>query len=52
VNPILRLRQRELLRLVAESNSTKQVAPRLGLSTKISNALRLVRYAVRVGLIP
>jgi DNA-binding CsgD family transcriptional regulator len=38
VNPILRLRQRELLRLVAESNSTKQVAPRLGSSTKISNA--------------
>jgi DNA-binding NarL/FixJ family response regulator len=62
---LLTLRQREVLRLVAESNSTKQVAARLGLSTKTIEAHRgaimerlairdlagLVRFAIRTGLV-
>jgi DNA-binding NarL/FixJ family response regulator len=58
-------RQREVLRLVAEGNSTKQVASRLGLSTKTVEAHRgaimqrlgirdlpsLVRFALKAGLI-
>ena len=58
-------RQREVLRLVAEGYSTKQVAARLGLSVKTVEAHRgaimnrlgirdlagLVRFAVRVGLV-
>jgi DNA-binding NarL/FixJ family response regulator len=58
-------RQREVLRLVAEGCSTKQVAARLHLSTKTVEAHRaaimdrlgirdlagLVRFAIRVGLI-
>jgi DNA-binding NarL/FixJ family response regulator len=59
------LRQREVLRLVAEGNSTKQVAARLGLSAKtveghrgaimkrlgIRDLAGLVRFAVRAGLV-
>jgi DNA-binding NarL/FixJ family response regulator len=62
---ILTARQREVLRLVAEGNSTKQVAARLGLSVKTVEAHRgaimerlgirdlagLVRFAVREGLV-
>lgn len=62
---VLTPRQREVLRLVAEGNSTKQVAARLGLSTKTVEAHRhaimerlgirdlagLVRLAVRAGLV-
>jgi DNA-binding NarL/FixJ family response regulator len=62
---VLTPRQREILQLVAEGNSTKQVAARLGLSTKTVEAHRsalmqrlgirrvteLVRFAIRVGLI-
>jgi DNA-binding NarL/FixJ family response regulator len=62
---LLTLRQREVLRLVAEGNSTKQVAARLGLSVKTVEAHRgaimerlgirdlasLVRFAIRAGLI-
>jgi DNA-binding NarL/FixJ family response regulator len=62
---VLTLRQREVLRLVAEGNSTKQVAGRLGLSAKTVEAHRsaimerlgirdlasLVRFAVRAGLV-
>lgn len=58
-------RQREVLRLVAEGHSTKQVAARLGLSAKTVEAHRgaimrrlgihdlagLVRFAVRAGLV-
>jgi DNA-binding NarL/FixJ family response regulator len=61
----LTARQREVLRLVAEGNSTKQVASRLGLSTKTVEAHRgaimqrlgirdlpsLVRLALKAGLI-
>jgi DNA-binding NarL/FixJ family response regulator len=61
----LTLRQREVLRLVAEGNSTKQVAARLGLSAKtveghrgaimkrlgIRDLAGLVRFAVRAGLV-
>jgi DNA-binding NarL/FixJ family response regulator len=61
----LTLRQREVLRLVAEGNSTKQIAARLGLSAKTVEAHRgaimdrlgirdlagLVRFAVRAGLV-
>ena len=63
---LLTLRQREVLRLVAEGNSTKQIAARLGLSVKTVEAHRgavmqrldihdlagLVRFAVRSGLVP
>jgi len=58
-------RQREILQLVAEGNSSKQVAARLGISLKTVEAHRgqimerlgvhdvtgLVRFAIRVGLI-
>lgn len=61
----LTLRQREVLRLVAEGNSTKQIATRLGLSAKTVEAHRaaimerldihdlagLVRFAIRSGLV-
>jgi DNA-binding NarL/FixJ family response regulator len=61
----LTLRQREVLRLVAEGNSTKQVAAQLGLSAKTVEAHRgaimerlgirdlagLVRFAIRSGLV-
>jgi DNA-binding NarL/FixJ family response regulator len=62
---LLTSRQREVLRLVAEGNSTKQVAARLGLSVKTVEAHRgaimerlgirdlagLVRFAMRAGLV-
>jgi DNA-binding NarL/FixJ family response regulator len=62
---VLTTRQREVLRLVAEGNSTKRVAARLGLSAKTVEAHRsaimerlgirdlagLVRFAVRAGLV-
>jgi DNA-binding NarL/FixJ family response regulator len=62
---LLTLRQREVLRLVAEGNSTKQVAAHLGLSVKTVEAHRgaimerlgirdlagLVRFAIRAGLV-
>jgi DNA-binding NarL/FixJ family response regulator len=62
---LLTLRQLEVLRLVAEGNSTKQVAARLGLSAKTVEAHRgaimerlgirdlagLVRFAMRAGLV-
>ena len=62
---LLTLRQREVLRLVAEGNSTKKVAARLGLSVKTVEAHRgaimerlgirdlasLVRFAIRAGVI-
>jgi len=62
---LLTQRQREVLRLVAEGNSTKKVAARLGLSVKTVEAHRgaimerlgirdlasLVRFAIRAGLI-
>lgn len=61
----LTLRQREVLRLVAEGNTTKEVASRLGLSQKTIEAHRsaimqrlgikelagLVRFAIRSGLV-
>ena len=59
-------RQREILQLVAEGLSTKEIAHKLNLSTKtvethrtqlmerldIHNVSGLVRYAIRIGLIP
>ena len=62
---VLTLRQREVLRLVAEGNSTKRIAGRLGISVKTVEAHRgaiterlsirdlagLVRFAVRAGLV-
>lgn len=62
---VLTLRQREVLRLVAEGNSTKQIAGQLGLSAKTVEAHRsaimerlgirdlagLVRLAIRTGLV-
>jgi len=62
---LLTLRQREVLRLVAEGSTTKQVAARLGLSVKTVEAHRgaimerlgirdlagLVRFAIRAGLV-
>lgn len=59
-------RQREILQLIAEGNSTKEIAFSLGLSGKTVDAHRaqlmkklsihdlpgLVRYAMRVGLVP
>ena len=62
---LLTLRQREVLRLVAEGDSTKQIAAKLGLSAKTVEAHRsaimgrlgirdlagLVRFAVREGLV-
>jgi len=67
VDPLQALtpRQREVLQLVAEGNSTKEIAHRLGLSPKTVETHRaqlmerlgvhdvpgLVRFAVRVGLV-
>lgn len=62
---VLTLRQREVLRLVAEGSSSKQIAGRLGLSAKTVEAHRaaimdrldihdlagLVRFAIRSGLV-
>ena len=62
---ILTLRQREILQLVAEGKSTKEIADLLGISIKTAEAHRsqlldrlgirevagLVRYAIRTGLI-
>jgi DNA-binding NarL/FixJ family response regulator len=64
--PALTPRQREVVRLLAEGHSTKEVAHRLGLSAKTVEAHRaqiaerlgirdvasLVRYAIRNGLVP
>ena len=61
----LTLREREVLQLVAEGNTTKQVASALGLTTKTAESYRtrlmakldihdtagLVRYAIRHGVI-
>lgn len=58
-------RQREILQLIAEGSSTKQIAAKLGLSVKtvethraklmerldIHDVAGLVRYAIRVGLV-
>jgi DNA-binding NarL/FixJ family response regulator len=63
--PSLSVRQREVLQLIAESNSTKQIAAKLGLSPKTVETHRanlmarlsirdvpgLVRYAIRAGLV-
>jgi DNA-binding NarL/FixJ family response regulator len=67
-DPLAKLtsRQREILQLIAEGNSTKEIAFSLGLSGKTVDAHRLqlmdklhihdlpglVRYAMRVGLVP
>ncbi|HEU4990258.1 MAG: response regulator transcription factor [Gemmatimonadota bacterium] len=59
-------RQLEVLRLVAEGHTTREIAERLGISDKtvethrgeimkrtgIHDAVSLVRYAVRMGLVP
>lgn len=59
-------RQLEVLRLVAEGHTTREIARRLGISDKtvethrgeimkrtgIHDAVSLVRYAVRLGLVP
>jgi DNA-binding NarL/FixJ family response regulator len=66
--PLARLspRQHEVFRLVAEGNTTREIAERLGLSVKtvethrgeimkrlgIHDLVGLVRYAVRVGMVP
>lgn len=64
--PALTSRQREVLQLIAEGHSTKEIAHRLGLSVKtieshraqimdrldIRDVAGLVRYAIRAGLIP
>lgn len=63
--PQLRDRERQVLQLVAEGKTTKEVAARLGISTKTAESHRtnimekldihdtagLVRYAIREGLI-
>jgi DNA-binding NarL/FixJ family response regulator len=60
----LTLRQREVLQLVAESHTTKEIAARLGISVKTAEAYRnelmktldlhdiasLTRYAIRTGV--
>lgn len=62
----LTLRQREVLQLIAEGNSTKEIARKLGIGTKtvethrmqlmntldIHDVAGLVRFAIRTGLIP
>ena len=61
----LTLRQREVLQLIAEGNTTKQIASRLNIGTKTAEAYRgelmklleihdiasLTRYAIRAGLV-
>lgn len=61
----LSLRQREVLQLIAEGHSTKEIAHRLGVSVKTAESHRfqimsrleirdvpgLVRYAIRTGLV-
>jgi DNA-binding NarL/FixJ family response regulator len=61
----LTLRQREILQLIAEGNSTKKIATLLGVSVKtvethraqlmekldIHDVAGLVRYAIRIGLV-
>ena len=63
---VLTNRQMQVLKLVTEGHRTREVAKRLGLSTKtveshrgeimkrlrIHDVVSLVRYAIRVGLIP
>jgi DNA-binding NarL/FixJ family response regulator len=63
--PTLTPRQREILQLIAEGLSTKEIAHRLGVSVKtvethrtqlmdrldIHDVAGLVRYAIRVGLV-
>lgn len=63
--PALSLRQREVLQLIAEGHSTKEIAHRLGISVKTAESHRfqimarleirdvpgLVRYAIRTGLV-
>ena len=63
---LLTARQREILQLIAEGQSTKEIAFLLGVSVKtieadraqlmerlgIHNVAGLVRYAMRVGLVP
>ncbi|MGZ6143674.1 MAG: response regulator [Myxococcales bacterium] len=63
--PLLTARQREVLQLIAEGNSTKQIARLLGISVKtaethrtqmmerldIHNLAGLVRYALRTGIV-
>lgn len=63
--PRLTPRQREILRMIAEGNSTKEIAYQLGLSAKTVETHRaqlmerlrmrdvasLVRYAIRIGLV-
>lgn len=63
---VLSPRQREILQLIAESGSTKQIAAQLGVSVKtveshraalmdrlgIRDVAGLVRFAVRTGIVP
>ncbi len=65
VSASLSSRERQVLQLVAEGNSTKEVASQLGISVKTASAHRsrlmkklnvhetagLVRYAIRLGLV-
>jgi len=61
----LTVRQREVLQLVAEGNTSKEIATKLGISVKTAESHRaeimqtlgihdtagLVRYAIRVGIV-